>query len=74
MRCTVDTDDDFKLIERIIEKIDTRPIHLDNVLELFQNEPSLFEMNNHIKHDGYEKSLKEDEEFLKNINGYEKNY
>jgi spore coat polysaccharide biosynthesis protein SpsF (cytidylyltransferase family) len=69
----VDTDDDFKLIEKIIQKIDTRPIHLIDVLKLFQNESSLFEMNNHVKHDGYKKSLKEDEEFLKNTNDHEKN-
>jgi len=72
LRCTVDTDDDFKLIEKIIKKIETRPIHLINVMELFQNEPRLIEMNNHIKHDGYERSLKDDEEFLKNTS-HEKN-
>ena len=68
----MDTDDDFKLIEKIIKKIETRPIHLINVVELFQNEPRLIEMNNHIKHDGYERSLKDDEEFLKNTS-HEKN-
>tara|TARA_B110000014_G_C20062420_1_gene553381 strand:- start:295 stop:1077 length:783 start_codon:yes stop_codon:yes gene_type:complete len=73
LRCTVDTEDDFKLIEKIIQKTNTRPIYLADILKLFQNEPSLFEMNNHIKHDGYEKSLKEDEEFLKNTNDHEKN-
>ena len=68
IRCTVDTEDDFKLIEKIISKIDVRPIHLDNILELILNEPNLLEINKHIKHDGYEKSLKEDEEFLKSNN------
>ena len=72
IRCTVDTDDDFKLIERIISKIDIRPIHLKDVLTLLSKEPSLLEINRHIKHDGYERSLKEDEEFLKN-NNHEKN-
>ena len=66
IRCTVDTKDDFKLIEKIISKIDVRPIHLDNILELILNEPDLLEINKHIKHDGYERSLKEDNEFLKN--------
>lgn len=73
LRCTVDTDDDFKLIEKIIQKIDVRPIHLIDVVNLFKKEPRLFEINNHIKHDGYEKSLKEDKEFLKNNTDYEKN-
>ena len=72
IRCTVDTDDDFKLIERIISKIDIRPIHLKDVLTLLSKEPSLLEINRHIKHDGYERSLKEDEEYLKN-NNHEKN-
>jgi len=66
IRCTVDTENDFKLIEKIIQKLDTNPIHLENVLELLANEPDLLEINKHIKHDGYERSLKEDNEFLKN--------
>ena len=65
IRCTVDTDYDFKLIEEIISKIDVRPIHLSDVLELFTKEPHLLEINKHVKHDGYERSLKEDEIFLK---------
>ena len=66
LRCTVDTQDDFNLIEKIIQKIDSRPIHLMDVLRLGQNEPDLFEINSHVKHDGMERSLKEDEEFLNN--------
>ena len=42
------------------------PIHLENVLDLLSTEPDLLEINRHIKHDGYERSLKEDDEFLKN--------
>ena len=64
IRCTVDTEDDFKLIEKIISKINNRPIHLNNVLELISKEPDLLEINKHIKHDGYDRSLKEDKEFL----------
>ncbi|MDC0186973.1 glycosyltransferase family protein [Candidatus Nitrosopelagicus sp.] len=66
IRCTVDTNDDFRLIEKITQKLVMNPIHLENVLELFSNEPNLLEINKHIKHDGYERSLKEDDEFLKN--------
>ena len=42
------------------------PIHLEHVLELLSIEPDLLEINKHIKHNGYEISLKEDIEFLKN--------
>ena len=64
IRCTVDTDFDFKLIEHIISKIKLRPIHLNHVLELYEKEQSIFEINSHVKHDGYERSLKEDKEYL----------
>ena len=65
IRCTVDTEYDFQLIEKIISQIETRPIYLDNILELFSENPDLLEINRHVKHDGYARSLKEDEEFLK---------
>ena len=65
IRCTVDTDFDFQLIEKIIQKLRMNPIYLENVLDLLSQEPHLLEINKHIKHDGYERSLKEDTEFLK---------
>ena len=65
IRCTVDTEYDFKLIEKIILKIETRPIHLDHILDLFSKDTNLLEINKHVKHDGYARSLKEDQEFLK---------
>ena len=65
IRCTVDTEYDFKLIEKIILKIKTRPIHLDHILDLFSKDTNLLEINKHVKHDGYARSLKEDQEFLK---------
>ena len=65
IRCTVDTEYDFKLIEKIISKIETRPIHLEHVLDLFSKDTNLLEINKHVKHDGYARSLKEDQEFLK---------
>ncbi len=60
IRCTVDTEFDFKLIEQIISKSISRPIHLENILELYEKEPLLFQINKHVKHDGYERSLKDD--------------
>ena len=65
IRCTVDTEYDFKLIEKIISKIETRPIHLDHILDLFSKDTNLLEINKHVKHDGYARALKEDQEFLK---------
>ena len=65
IRCTVDTDFDFQLIEKIIQKLRMNPIYLENVLDLLSQEPHLLEINKHIKHDGYQRSLKEDTEFLK---------
>lgn len=72
IRCTLDTQDDFKLIKKIVQKIDHRPILLNDVLKLFEKEAELFNINKHVKHDGYLRSLKKDEEFLKSKlkNGY----
>ena len=64
IRCTVDTIQDFKLIEKIIKKINKKPIYLENILTLFSNEPELLKINSHIKHDGYDRSLKDDIQFL----------
>ena len=70
IRCTVDTEYDFKLIEKIILKIETRPIHLDHILDLFSKVTNLLEINRHVKHDGYARSLKEDQEFLKSSDNF----
>ena len=70
IRCTVDTEYDFKLIEKIISKIQTRPIHLDHILDLFSKDTNLLEINKHVKHDGYARSLKEDQEFLKSSDNF----
>ena len=64
IRCTVDTEYDFKLIEKIISKIKSRPIYQNDILKLFEKEPDLLNINKHVKHDGYARSLKEDEIFL----------
>ena len=61
----MDTEYDFKLIEKVISKIALKPIKLNHVLELFLEKPDLLEINKHVKHDGYERSLLEDKEFLK---------
>jgi len=65
LRWTLDYDVDLKLIKTIISKINTRPIHVSDILELFKNQPNLKKINqNHKPNEGYMKSLKNDEEFM----------
>tara|TARA_Y100000996_G_C22555109_1_gene655258 strand:- start:2371 stop:3114 length:744 start_codon:yes stop_codon:yes gene_type:complete len=67
LRWTLDYDVDLKLINEIILKINTRPIHLEDILNLFKSEPNLKKINqDHKPNEGYMKSLKDDEEFTRN--------
>jgi len=60
-RWTVDTIEDLKLVRELISRIKKRPILMTDILEVFSNKPELIEINkNHIKDEGYLKSLKED--------------
>ncbi len=66
LRWTIDRKNDLSLVKSIISKIKKRPILMNDILNLFSKEPELFEINrNHILNEGYQKSLKEDEEYLK---------
>jgi spore coat polysaccharide biosynthesis protein SpsF len=65
-RWTIDRQNDLILVKLIASKIKKRPILMIDILDLFSNEPKLFEINkNHILNEGYRKSQKEDEEHLK---------
>ena len=67
LRLTIDREEDLKLFRIVISKISERPILMNNIIELYNNEPKLFEINSHIDSlEGYNKSIKYDEEFLKN--------
>ena len=67
LRLTIDRKEDLELFRIVISKISERPILMDNILELYNNEPKLFEINSHIDSlEGYNKSIKYDKEFLKN--------
>ena len=67
LRLTIDREEDLKLFRIVISKISERPILMNNIIELYNNEPKLFEINNHIDSlEGYNKSIKYDKEFLKN--------
>jgi len=65
LRCTVDTEPDLILIKKIVSQIKTRPIHVTDVVELFNKQPNLQKININIEHDGYGKSLEMDKKFLK---------
>ena len=63
---TVDRIEDFELINEILNNLSINPIHLENILELFSRKPELIEINKHINNnEGLDRSLKEDEEFIK---------
>ena len=65
LRYTVDKIEDLKLVKEIIKNIPTRPIFIQDIIELYKNKPEIFEINHNVKHDGYISSLKKDEKYLK---------
>lgn len=69
LRWTLDYDVDLQLIRIIVAKIKKRPIHLNDIIQLFEEEPHLVEINkDHIPNEGYVRSLKQDDDFIKNQN------
>ena len=72
-RWTLDRKEDLELIKQIISKINKTPILIDDILNLFTNEPELIKINQNIpKDEGMLKSLKRDEEFQNLIDKNEK--
>ena len=55
--------EDLILIRSIVSKISNRPILYKDLMELFEREPQILSINKNIKHDGYERSLREDTNF-----------
>ena len=67
LRWSVDRIEDLKLVRLIVSKIKKRPILMKNIVDLFNKEPELVKINKNVNRDeGDIKSLKEDQEFLKN--------
>jgi spore coat polysaccharide biosynthesis protein SpsF len=69
MRWTVDEPEDFILVEKIYKNLykDNPKFLMKDVLELLNNQPELLKINSHIgTSEGMKKSLKEDEEFIRN--------
>jgi spore coat polysaccharide biosynthesis protein SpsF len=70
IRWTVDEPEDFFLVEKIYQALyKDNPLFLTNdILNLLDEQPELTKINdNFIRNEGLEKSLQEDERFLKNV-------
>ena len=65
LRYTVDRIEDLKLVKEIVKNIPTRPILIQDVIELYKKRPEIFEINKNIKHDGHLSSQKKDEQYIK---------
>jgi len=60
-RYTVDHPNDLKLVQTLISKIKKRPIHMNDILSIFNTNPKLFEINkNNMPNEGYFNSLRND--------------
>lgn len=58
---TVDRSEDLEFVKAIYKKINKSPILLEDILLLLEKEPELLEINNKVDpHEGYKKSLHED--------------
>ena len=65
-RCSLDQTEDYEFIKRIYEGIGKEMFHIDDVISYIEEHPELLKINQHIRiNEGYLKSLKEDEIFLK---------
>jgi len=66
LRWVVDRAEDLELVRQLVSKIDKDPILMQDILEVFESDPKLAEINSNVRHDeGYKKSLKKDQEFIK---------
>ena len=66
LRWVVDRAEDLELVRQLVSKINKEPILMQDILEVFKSEPKLVEINSNVRHDeGYKKSLKKDQEFIK---------
>ena len=64
-RYAVDRIEDLELVKILMSRIKKRPILLEDILEQFNADPSLININKDIDYyEGFEKSKKEDIDFL----------
>lgn len=65
IRLMVDRKNDFELVKEVFLKIKNRPILLNDIKKLFNQEPELLNMNkDYLPNEGYLKSLKKDKKFI----------
>ncbi|MBM15563.1 MAG: acylneuraminate cytidylyltransferase [Nitrospina sp.] len=64
IRVTLDMPEDLMLIRKVVSKIKNRPIRYNDLEKLFEKEPEILSINKNIKHDGYERSLNDDRDFI----------
>ena len=69
-RLTIDRNEDLKFLRAIAANITKQPILMEDVYELFLQKPEILDLYNDRMNlvEGYNKSLKEDEEFMKKMN------
>ena len=67
IRCSLDHSEDLIFLRELVSRIKNRPILLDDILSIVENDPELVATNNKYKtNEGYLKSLIEDKKFIKN--------
>ena len=69
-RLTIDRKEDLEFLRAIVDNITKQPILMKDVYELFLQKPEILDLYNDKMSvvEGYNKSLKDDEEFLKKMN------
>ena len=73
-RITIDRKEDLNFLKEIAKNINHEPILMKDVYEVLEASPKILDLYNDKMNvvEGYNKSLKEDEEFLKKLSGEEK--
>jgi spore coat polysaccharide biosynthesis protein SpsF len=68
-RLTIDKNEDLEFLQAIATNITNRPILMEDIYQLFSQKPEILDLYNDKMNpvEGYNKSLKDDEEFLKKI-------
>jgi spore coat polysaccharide biosynthesis protein SpsF len=65
-RCSLDQIEDYRFIEGIYHGIGKELFGIEEVMAYLEHHPELARLNQHIRiNEGYQKSLKEDEQYLK---------
>lgn len=65
LRYTVDRVEDLEVVKKIVQNIPTRPITTEDIVNLYKNKPEIFTINKNVAHDGFQSSLKKDQQYLK---------